>query len=229
MTIWRSKLMQETRKSLAIIGSLATTLLVFAGCISTRTVTSMPQAKLDLMSYIDSGRYAQDVAEIVKQAKKDLARDLVGVERPALVLDIDETALSNLEYEIGTNFCFTSESWAEFVAAADAPALQPTLDLYNFAQEQGVAVFFVTGRRERSREDTERNLHFAGYGEWQHLYLKSNDYDLPTAATYKTAARQKIVDQGYTIVLNMGDQPSDLEGGLAKRAVKLPNPFYETP
>ena len=221
--------MQKTRKSCPILCSLAATLLVSAACTSVRTVTSMPQAKLDLMSYIDSGRYLQDVAEIVKQAKNDLARNLVGVERPAMVLDIDETALSNLEYEIDTNFCFSSDTWAEFVAEADAPALQPTLDLYKFAREQGVAVFFVTGRRERSRQDTERNLHFAGYSDWQHLYLKANDYDLPTAATYKTAARQVIVDEGYAIVLNMGDQRSDLEGGLAKQAVKLPNPFYETP
>ena len=91
--------MQEKRESPALLCLLAITLLVSAACTSTQTasqssiqtVTSMPQAKLDLMSYIDSGRYAQDVAEIVKQAKDDLRRNLVGVERPAMVLDIDET------------------------------------------------------------------------------------------------------------------------------------------
>jgi hypothetical protein len=31
---------------------------------------------------------------------------------------------------------------------------------------------------------------------------------------------------GYDIVVNAGDQESDLEGGHADRAFKLPNPFY---
>ena len=34
---------------------------------------------------------------------------------------------------------------------------------------------------------------------------------------------------GYTIVANMGDQPSDLAGGHAERAFLLPNPFYRIP
>jgi hypothetical protein len=32
-----------------------------------------------------------------------------------------------------------------------------------------------------------------------------------------------------TIVANMGDQPSDLEGGFAERTFLLPNPFYRIP
>ena len=34
---------------------------------------------------------------------------------------------------------------------------------------------------------------------------------------------------GYRIVVNMGDQPSDLAGGYAEKAVLLPNPFYRIP
>jgi acid phosphatase len=221
--------MKELAKTRAPMSLFVAMMLLSLACTTSQTVVSIPQAKLDLKSYIDSGRYSRDVEAVVRQAKIDLIRSLDGIERAAIVLDIDETSLSNLEYELRTNFCYTSESWAEFVAEASAPALEPTLDLYNYAREQGVAVFFVTGRRERFREDTARNLRAAGYTDWQRLYLKANDYDLPSAATYKTASRQEIVDEGYTIVLNMGDQPSDLHGGLAKHAVKLPNPFYGVP
>ena len=31
---------------------------------------------------------------------------------------------------------------------------------------------------------------------------------------------------GYLIILNVGDQESDLTGGFADRTFKLPNPFY---
>jgi hypothetical protein len=37
------------------------------------------------------------------------------------------------------------------------------------------------------------------------------------------------VDEGYTILLSMGDQRSDLEGGYAERTFKLPNPYYWIP
>ncbi|MGH6919121.1 MAG: HAD family acid phosphatase, partial [Geminicoccaceae bacterium] len=38
-----------------------------------------------------------------------------------------------------------------------------------------------------------------------------------------------IQAQGFTIVANMGDQPSDLAGGHAERTFLLPNPFYRIP
>ena len=45
----------------------------------------------------------------------------------------------------------------------------------------------------------------------------------------EAAERKKLVDQGYTIIVNMGDQMSDLDGGFAERTYKLPNPFYFVP
>ena len=40
------------------------------------------------------------------------------------------------------------------------------------------------------------------------------------------AARRRLTEQGYTVLLTLGDQPSDLEGGYAERAYLVPNPFY---
>jgi len=42
-------------------------------------------------------------------------------------------------------------------------------------------------------------------------------------------ARARFEAVGYRIVVNMGDQPSDLAGGHAEKAVLLPNPFYRIP
>ena len=42
-------------------------------------------------------------------------------------------------------------------------------------------------------------------------------------------ARAKIAAQGFTIIANVGDQPSDLAGGCVERAFLLPNPFYRIP
>jgi acid phosphatase len=50
-----------------------------------------------------------------------------------------------------------------------------------------------------------------------------------TAADFKAPIRAEVEQAGYTILINMGDQPSDLEGGHAERAFLLPNPFYRVP
>jgi len=47
-----------------------------------------------------------------------------------------------------------------------------------------------------------------------------------SAADFKAPQRERLTREGYTIVANIGDQPSDLAGGFAERAFLLPNPFY---
>jgi len=51
----------------------------------------------------------------------------------------------------------------------------------------------------------------------------------PWAAYFRAVARARFEAVGYRIVVNMGDQPSDLAGGHAEKAVLLPNPFYRIP
>jgi HAD superfamily, subfamily IIIB (Acid phosphatase) len=48
-----------------------------------------------------------------------------------------------------------------------------------------------------------------------------------SVAEFKSSARRRIADQGYRIILNVGDQLSDLSGEPASElSVKLPNPLY---
>jgi predicted secreted acid phosphatase len=92
-------------------------------------------------------------------------------------------------------------------------------------------VFFITGRPENQREDTEANLKAEGYDHWETLYLRPVDHPKAETVTQcKSGDRGKIVANGYRIVLNVGDQMSDLAGNpQAEHSVKLPNPFYFIP
>ena len=112
---------------------------------------------------------------------------------------------------------------------AKATAIAPALALYQFARENNVAVFFITGRPERTREATERNLREVGYTEWTKTVLKPNEMKVSSAADYKGPVRCELIAQGYNIVVNIGDQPSDLAGGCAEKTFLLPNPFYRIP
>ena len=109
---------------------------------------------------------------------------------------------------------------------ADAPAIKPTLELYQFAKQHQIAVFFITGRKEHERALTEANLSDAGYSRWDSLVMKPEVYPAVPAAIFKSAMRKLIQDHGYKIVANIGDQKSDLDGGYSAHTYKLPNPFY---
>jgi hypothetical protein len=145
----------------------------------------------------------------------------------AVVLDIDETSLSNLSAIEADNFTFGTASQAEATNEI-GKAIPATLQLYNDAKSRGVTLFFITGRGEANRAHTESNLTREGYSGWKQLYLKPAGSTLTTVA-YKTGAREDIESQGYKIIANIGDQYSDLAGGHAQSAFKLPNPFYFLP
>jgi hypothetical protein len=150
-----------------------------------------------------------------------------GGRKPAIVLDVDETSLSNYSAIEKDNFTFGTNSQNEATDEIGV-AIQPTLKLFNDAKAAGVTVFFITGRGEAVRAPTEDNLRKQGYDGWEALYLKPAGSTL-TTVQYKTGAREDIESKGYKIIANVGDQFSDLAGGHAKRAFKLPNPFYFLP
>jgi hypothetical protein len=155
----------------------------------------------------------------VRSCRPLAARGLRG--KPAIVLDIDETSLSNYDFLLATNF--TGLGLVPPAALGTGRAIAPTLALYRAARKRGVAVFFVTGRPDLVRGPTESNLRAAGYDGWEGLSFKPSGI---TTVAYKSGRRKQIEGRGFDIVVNVGDQESDLDGGHADRAFKLPNPFY---
>ncbi len=147
--------------------------------------------------------------------------------KPAIVLDIDETSLSNYSAIAADNFTFGTNSQGEATNEIGV-AIPSTLQLYQAAVARGIAVFFITGRGEATRAHTESNLKREGFTTWAAVVLKPAGSTLTTVA-YKSGARADIEKQGYEIVANIGDQYSDLAGGHADAAFKLANPFYFLP
>lgn len=189
---------------------------------------------------MESGRYEADIAAVAEQASAYLDSRLrdAGQSRLAVVVDIDETALSNLpsiranDYgDILTGPCNLPGGPCGFMAwieVGKAEPLKPMVRFVRHARERGVAVFFLTGRAERLRAVTEANLRAAGY-EWTQLLLKPDGLKTKSVTDFKAPARRTLIEQGYTIVVNIGDQQSDLDGGFAESTYKVPNPFYVEP
>lgn len=194
---------------------------------------NLSEAKEVAINYHDSGAYDYEVASVIKEAMEYLEfritknQQIKQPQKLAIVMDIDETSLSNYKDMRTLNFGGTMEQIDQMSLKADDPPIKSSLDFYNYAISHGVAVFFVTGRHESERQSTIKNLNEAGYRGWTHLYMKPNDYQTKTVITYKMAMRRAIIAQGYDIIINIGDQESDLKGGLADMTFKLPNPYYK--
>jgi predicted secreted acid phosphatase len=198
------------------------------------------EAKIAATDYHNSGAYHRDIIAVTADASAWIAERAPQVERPALVLDIDDTALTNWEVIMADDFgrifdgpCDSLPSgpcgWVAWDLRAATPAISQTLALFEDARDLNVAVFFITGRDESQRAATEQNLGTTGYDDYQGLYMEPVGSHYASAADFKAPQRARIEADGFTIIANMGDQPSDLAGGHAERTFLLPNPFYRIP
>lgn len=199
---------------------------------NTLAAPNLTKVKDELIQYHDDGAYAQDISAVTRHALYYLKFRINQNQRTknpkklAVVFDIDETTLSNYDDMRYLDFGGTMHEIDALESEAHDPAIPYSRTLYNFAKNNGVSIFFVTGRPEYMRQATIKNLNAAGYNHWQALYMKPNKYHQVSIVPYKSAMRKKIIDAGYDIVFNIGDQNSDLEGGFADMTFKLPDPYY---
>jgi predicted secreted acid phosphatase len=221
--------------------SILTVVALAAGvpaCAAHAHVRPLYEDQRTVEHYIADGEYDRDFARVVADARAYLERRARTAARPAIVLDIDETSLSNWP-------AYKANGWGRVVngpcdlqqgpcglrawqALAQSKALAPTLQLVKRARELGVAVFFISGRPPALQDATERNLREQGY-EFDGVILLPAGATFASAVDFKAPERKKIAGRGYTILLSMGDQESDLKGGYAERVFKLPNPVYFLP
>jgi hypothetical protein len=167
--------------------------------VSPATVSSVPllyEAQQQVEEYISSGRYDRDFSAVVARAQEWLELRSKTAKKPAIVLDIDETSLSNWP-------AYRLNGWGRVVgggcdleqgpcglrawqALARSQALAPTRELSRRAHELGVAVFFISGRPPNLREATERNLREQGYDPTGVILL-------PEGAHFKSAVKNPWV------------------------------------
>src|SRR5262249_2265791 len=143
-------------------------------------VLPLYEVQRQVEEYIRSGQYDADSASVVAQARSWLEERSKTAVRPAIVLDIDETSLSNWP-------AYRLNGWARLVngecdlekgpcglrawqALGQSKALPPTLALARRARELNVAVFFISARPAELREATERNLRTEGY-DWTEVIV----------------------------------------------------------
>ena len=194
--------------------------------------------KKQLRAYHASG-YDADIKLVLDDALTYVMSRADKVTRPAVVLDIDETSLTNWPSINADDFGFIGGGacplrptlpcgFPAWIDRAGAKAIDPSLKFFDAVRAKHVAVFFVTGRRDSQRRVTIRNLHRAGFEDWARLMTRPDDDKAKSIVPFKSGERAKIESgkKPYTILATIGDQQSDLDGGHAECTFKVPNPFY---
>src|SRR5260370_39196799 len=101
--------------------------------------------------------------------------------------------------------------------------------LFQQARALGVTVYLLTGSPESQRQASECIHADVGYAGYEKLHAVPDGARFSSVTDFKAPIRAEIEQAGFTIIANMGDQPSDLLGGHAERMFLLPNPFYRVP
>jgi hypothetical protein len=133
------------------------------------TVDTTPPINIGILAnaliYYRCTDYDADVTAALGAARAWVGKRAPEVAKPAIVLDIDETSLSNWEEIFRNDFGYIPYGACDLNAqsacgehawelSARAVAIEPTLELFNFAQTlkgkngEPVDIYFITGRFE---------------------------------------------------------------------------------
>jgi 5'-nucleotidase (lipoprotein e(P4) family) len=143
--------------------------------------------------------------------------------KPAVVLDIDETALDNSPYQarlIRAGGEFNEADWAAWCKEAIARPLPGAVAFTKFAADHGIAVIYISNRAKDLDESTLANLRSAGFpvaGKESFLGLGTFVEGCEQVGSEKGCRRQ-LVAKNYRVLMQFGDQIGDFANILGNNA-----------
>nr|GMD41203.1 acid phosphatase 1-like [Ipomoea batatas]GME17035.1 acid phosphatase 1-like [Ipomoea batatas] len=183
-------------------------------------------------SYMTDYRYLSDSIAVASYARA-YANSVKVTPRDAWIFDIDDTLLSLVSYcdqslvkSVRHKDCKNSSSGDDDL---DLPSLPASLQLYKTIQKLGFKIFLISERKQSQLNNTIENLCRVGYNNWDKLILRDTCDEDKSSLVFKSEKRIEVVEEGYIIQGNCGDQWSDLLGyATAVRSFKFPNLMYYT-
>lgn len=145
----------------------------------------------------------------------------------AIISDIDETIINTSGY-YKNNKDYDRQKWKDWADKSEGLPKQNVIDFLKWAKQKGYKVFLLTGRSNSIRESTIQNLNKLDI-PYDELYMRPENFENTSAKYFKRKIRQMLTEKGYKIIINIGDQQSDLDGGFALKRIKLHNPIYIIP
>jgi 5'-nucleotidase (lipoprotein e(P4) family) len=222
-------------------GRLAALLFLF-GCTTTATQPCDPglalvNATLWVQSAAEYQAAALQTYAAARQAL-DAALSAESAKPPAVILDLDETALNNAAFAaraIGKHTTFTfGDDWSAWVNESAAAAVPGAKEFLDYARSRGVTPFYITNRTANMEAATRANLEKLGFP------LSTSDDTLLTRGerddwnTTNKTTRREHVEASHRVLLLLGDDINDFTAGRTNldpamwgtRWFVVPNPIY---
>jgi 5'-nucleotidase (lipoprotein e(P4) family) len=143
---------------------------------------------------------------------------------PAVIIDLDETALDNSAYEAGlvvNDTRFNPKTWDDWTKAEQAKAVPGAVEFANYAATKSVKVFYVSNRNADQKEATRHNLEALGFPMGGNVDTLLMQKDRPDWSTGAKGSRFAYIAKDYRVLLMFGDQIGDFSDkyntGLAER------------
>ena len=166
---------------------------------------------------------------------------------PAIIVDADETFISNEPYQarrIRDGSSYSTDSWVAWVNEGNARALPGAAEFAQYVAARGATIFYVTNRDHPAEFDaTVANLRAQGFpvaADASNVLLRGT----PVAPAREKGERRKHVARSHRVLLMLGDNLGDFLDGIntgvaqrrnvmapyaawwGQRWFMLPNPAY---
>src|SRR5699024_4418074 len=132
---------------------------------------------------------------------------------PAVMTDLDETAINNtalLVRDMQACHDYTTwDTWSNWEKYGSPKPIPGALAFFNYADQHGVAIYYVSGRYKKNKADTMATLKKLGFPQVvdSHVML---DFNGPPKETFR-----KQIAKDHTIVLQLGDSLPDVSAAFA--------------
>jgi 5'-nucleotidase (lipoprotein e(P4) family) len=177
----------------------------------------------------------------------DAALATPGDRPPAIVLDLDETAIDNLKFEgrvIRQGKTYDAATWKQWVSESGAGSTPGAAEFLAYAKSRGVTPFYITNRVAELEPATRANVEKLGYPLDPSVDTILSRGERPEWNSGDKTSRREFVASHYRVLLVLGDDLNDFiaAGGksieeraaiLRDNAAKfgttwfiLPNPMY---
>lgn len=142
-------------------------------------------------------------------ARRNLDQDLAqaSAQPRAIILDIDETVLDNSPYQAYNALHDEQfpDHWNDWVNAAKAKLVPGAKDFLNYANQNGVQIYYVSDRSTGQLKATKKNLANQGLPQAtdDHILLKGkNDKSKET--------RRQAIEKNNNVIMFFGDSLTDM-------------------
>lgn len=156
---------------------------------------------------------------VATQRLKEYLQQTSKEQKPAIVIDLDETILNNIPlvamglYQ-GFDFTEWGEKWQEWVEAAKAELIPGSKDFLNYADQHGFAIFYISNRLQETHDLTIENL------VKMDLPQVTNDNVLLWGDMGTKKERRQRIQEDFEIVLLIGNSLYDLSSEFIQDSVE---------